>query len=1245
MAKVRVVNKGQNSDLIGGNFNNIASETIFNFGRFNLTTNFTGKETIDYSNELSSFVRPITLETLNVDEELSTFIVDFTTNARLNLDQSDLKSYIRFGSTRELLRVAIEQVIEKYPASLFANSQLRAFGSITVQNYVFDPLINECEFITPSDFLVNNFNLIFDAGNTSTPNDNALKNLNISFSSYNIWRVDNPDDETHTILGFTGDSSGSPFIRVRAFGNPFPELTGTTNSSAISYHLKPQPAIYNRFKLELNQLESYLLDNRLEDRSGFSIKLKEPSSQDTGQIIYTPRKYLWSTSDGYNIEINTSTYQRFFDSILNLGQLYDETKTDLIARFLTPESLKLYDLTDEGKITKLLRIYGAEFDQIRAFIDGIVTINKVSYDKIKNVPDQLVKNLARTLGWDTFTLIDEEQFTNTFFNIEQEEGKDDLLPAEVDIELWRRILINTNYFWKSKGTSKALEAILLLIGIPPTFINITEYIYTVDGRIDPNSVTLSLEDLPSASLPYDSEGYPIAPAEDDDFYFQISGNADSGQAYIDLYRNLGFNVNRIIDNKKSWVQEGFVERIDNTTPNYFQQDSRLILNTKEIDATLDIAQAIEFDVFCYNKFVDAPITSTGVTIPYLFVNVDISYPDDTPTWIFPLPEAPLSASSVQLNFNGITLTPTGATDISGNTLGVGDYYVSADTSNNYFVILVDPANAAQTYSNGEKDVISVTYLFDQLGTDAFREVKYIVQRPNVTASGTILDMGTEPKGDVQLVVNGVSLTKSTSLFTGDFIIDPNDRTKIIVQNTELSNYLNFGSPVLRIWLIEDGATPSTAEKRSEAFRVDSFNSKVEYDSMTDQYSYAMDFAAFDAASIKVTINGITLRSNEDYTLDTFNKSKILFATSIDIKIGDIVGVYYIISDESYIPPLLPPDPTFPDISEMSFLEYLELIQRRLVPVQIRKTISDFKGGYYPTILGIYEEYLRRSFLPEDNPLHSNGYTFAKLYPFINKYNAFFSRFLNQLLPATIIARKSGILIRNTIFTKQKFMYRRGVNFDERLQYLGDNGAEYRKILPESDCDWSNDFVCVTATTTTTTTTVAPTATTTTTTVAPTTTTTTTIGFLDFTAIVNELSNNGVSAEYQISYSGQALASISSIDLNFDFDLENTVVAGGSHTVSSQYDLTTGGTTVFSDTNTSDTILLIPTRTITVSLADDVRFTLDVSATQGSAVSVSALARGVLTSVTNVVSINSYNTSVSPTGPDQSINQIVQVTVP
>ncbi len=66
--KRKFINKHQGFDLIGANFRNAASETVFTFGRFTVDTNFSIRKIRNYDNQLSSFVTPITLQTLNVSE-------------------------------------------------------------------------------------------------------------------------------------------------------------------------------------------------------------------------------------------------------------------------------------------------------------------------------------------------------------------------------------------------------------------------------------------------------------------------------------------------------------------------------------------------------------------------------------------------------------------------------------------------------------------------------------------------------------------------------------------------------------------------------------------------------------------------------------------------------------------------------------------------------------------------------------------------------------------------------------------------------------------------------------------------------------------------------------------------------------------------------------------------------------------------------------------------------------------------
>lgn len=114
----------------------------------------------------------------------------------------------------------------------------------------------------------------------------------------------------------------------------------------------------------------------------------------------------------------------------------------------------------------------------------------------------------------------------------------------------------------------------------------------------------------------------------------------------------------------------------------------------------------------------------------------------------------------------------------------------------------------------------------------------------------------------------------------------------------------------------------------------------------------------------------------------------------------------------------------------------------MINARDRKIISDYKGGYYPALLNVYVDYIKRSYLDDSSELKSNGYLFMDLYPYFNKYNTFFEKFVEILLPSTIIRKTTGFIVRNTIYTRQKYMYRRGVNFNNNINWLGNDGSEF-----------------------------------------------------------------------------------------------------------------------------------------------------------------------------------------------------------
>ena len=79
---------------------------------------------------------------------------------------------------------------------------------------------------------------------------------------------------------------------------------------------------------------------------------------------------------------------------------------------------------------------------------------------------------------------------------------------------------------------------------------------------------------------------------------------------ITISQNPGFDLKRVIDNKKSWIdtttptnREFLIAKNNGNNPirqtDYNVNDERLVINSKEIDLDISVASAIETDVWCY----------------------------------------------------------------------------------------------------------------------------------------------------------------------------------------------------------------------------------------------------------------------------------------------------------------------------------------------------------------------------------------------------------------------------------------------------------------------------------------------------------------------------------------------------------------------------------------------------------------------------------------------------------------------
>lgn len=166
-------------------------------------------------------------------------------------------------------------------------------------------------------------------------------------------------------------------------------------------------------------------------------------------------------------------------------------------------------------------------------------------------------------------------------------------------------------------------------------------------------VQIELDDYP-----IDLEGYPNAPRDTEGYFFQLgAGWYEStpqhtspdqvqitgliytgqnyniqtqlqpftyGQLYLDRFRDFpymteGFKLRKIVDNKKSWLEEDNRIRVANEADYnayYYTDNEKLVLNVKNIDLFLNPSQGLVYDVWEQSRRYDYPIPESGLTIGY-----------------------------------------------------------------------------------------------------------------------------------------------------------------------------------------------------------------------------------------------------------------------------------------------------------------------------------------------------------------------------------------------------------------------------------------------------------------------------------------------------------------------------------------------------------------------------------------------------------------------------------------------------
>lgn len=547
-------------DLVGFQ---LAQGGGFTQGNFTFSNRVTEKTNRTFNTGV--FSDPISLEGLNINDiNQSKAIFENNFKVYPNFDLSQITNFTLYGSMVKRISSSIEKIINYFPAAI----ESLTYGSDyttgnTATNISYDASSNQ----TRMDFKVSRLRNPFEIDFTVNAARNLslrevqvsnLRNLTDYAGKYSLYIYDKIFPLVR-IVPTTSLTSGVLTVYVK--GN----ATNGTNYTSDNIVIRPNDYEVNKITIEtFDEVEKFLLNTNTSPK--YTAVFNLPQMSDDGNYYTVTQNLTWPVFGLWNLDIITPEFTSYLTQLNNISQTFDSYKTNLIARFFVTDAFLEFDTNDQ-KISKLLQIYGRSFDETKKFIDALAYMNSVHYNVGNDIPSQLLKNLAQTLGWNIkMSPISNEDFLQSVFGDKDGQASDfsgvdkPPTPDELNYQFYRNVVLNSAYLFKSKGTRKSCEILLRLIGAPDAIVEFNEHVYLADQRInmtqfdkqfasisggtyldqipvyDPNYVfnfqgvnysgyTVETNyydvNITREEYPVDNEGLPTAPEDTEDYFFQL----------------------------------------------------------------------------------------------------------------------------------------------------------------------------------------------------------------------------------------------------------------------------------------------------------------------------------------------------------------------------------------------------------------------------------------------------------------------------------------------------------------------------------------------------------------------------------------------------------------------------------------------------------------------------------------------------------------------------------------------------
>ena len=433
-----------------------------------------------------------------IDTIIDSGITD-ETKIRLKPNYTSIKDFACYGSAVKLIQGTINGVIQNFPAEMY-------FSNETISFYNPDPgkaglSFNEANGGEITEFLLYNEYGIDIVSKNINEEDvyNPLRYFTLCGTSYTLIS----GSSSKAFVGFSSQdtSSGECYngksvevdkiatVTLNFVGkiftiNVYKDYTDDsvyytyTDDTLSGNHIRPKKEIVEEYFRTCDDFTAVLLD-RLPNPIYTAI-FETPRETDTG-YTYDMRPYTWpSLNGGFNPDLSLG-YYAYVESLISLGEFYDDFYSDNMWRSLTHEAIKTLDWTyvsnsdgdiqdmstiDTSRVEPITKIYGRQFDDLKRYADGIKSINTITYNQKSNTPDYTLTDVIENSGWETRNLQmtgDKAIYTDSLYS-----GlTNGYSEKDANIEFLRRLKLNSNYLLSAKGTRKGLDAMLSMFGFVP----------------------------------------------------------------------------------------------------------------------------------------------------------------------------------------------------------------------------------------------------------------------------------------------------------------------------------------------------------------------------------------------------------------------------------------------------------------------------------------------------------------------------------------------------------------------------------------------------------------------------------------------------------------------------------------------------------------------------------------------------------------------------------------------------------